>query len=86
MGNKSEKTKKQSTLNKSLLFAIEDVAKLLRTEVKKKESHFTASQNARSGSSSPDFVNNIEQIAKLLRLQVHASRSKKKRAWRQVKP
>lgn len=62
---------------KSLLFVIEDVAKLLRTEARKAQ--------PLSKSVSLHFVNNVEQIAKLLRSQVRLSPPKKKRAFSHIK-
>jgi hypothetical protein len=69
--------------NKSLLFAIEDMAKLLRNEVKKTESKLKKAIPINSSSSS--FVHNIEQIAQLLRDQTHkVVSSPKPRTWKQI--
>lgn len=83
MKNKLDKSQPK---NKSLLFAIEDVAKLLRTEVKKKESKLKKTVTARShNASSPDFVNSIQQIAKLLRMQTQDVSTKKRHGWKLVR-
>jgi DNA repair photolyase len=83
MSIQSENPEKPAKANKSLLFAIEDVAKLLRTEAKKTE--LKLKKTTTSISSSSDFVNSVEQIAKLLRTQVRKAEPKKKRGWSVVK-
>jgi ribosome-associated translation inhibitor RaiA len=84
MNTKSEESPQE---NKSLLFAIEDVAKLLRSEVKKEESKLKKGTTTHiTKAASPDFVNTVEQIAKLLRTQVYKVQpQKKKRGWTTVK-
>ncbi len=85
MNTQSDSPEKPAKANKSLLFAIEDVAKLLRTEAKKTESKLKTTTTRIPTSSSSDFVNSIEQIAKLLRTQVQKTQLKKKRGWSVVK-
>jgi hypothetical protein len=83
MNTKSEKSD-STPPKKSLIFAIEDVAKLLRTEVKKTEMEFKpaiTSQMPDSRSASPELINNLEQIAKFLRTQIAASRSRPQKKY-----
>jgi len=76
------KSKEPLPKNRSLLFAIEDLSKLLRNEVKKTASQLKKSTTSQiTSASSPDFVRTVEQIAKLLRSQAHKMHPKKKRAW-----
>jgi hypothetical protein len=84
MNTKSEESPPE---NKSLLFAIEDVARLLRSEVKKEESKLKKGTTTHiTRTSSTDFVNTVAQIAKLLRTQTHKVQPKKKnRGWSVVK-
>ena len=73
---------------KSLLFAIEDIAKLLRTEVKKGEPKPKTKKRTTTrlkSAATPNFVNAVEQLAKMLRTQVHKAELKKKRGWSIVK-
>lgn len=73
---------------KSLLFAIEDIAKLIRTEVKKSESKPKKRTAVRlQNKAAPNFVNAMEQIAKMLRTQAktYEPEPKKKRGWSLMK-
>ena len=65
---------------KSLILAIEEIAILLRKEVKSARAPLKKPSPSSSGLS-----NMVEQVAQLLRLELHTARSKKKRAWSSVK-
>ena len=76
----NEKNKKKSNPGKSFTVAIEQMAQLLRSEVKAQEQKLNATlqKTAPTGSLS----NTVEQIAKLLRTQITpAPQSTKKRSW-----
>ena len=62
----------------SFLVAFEQMAKMLRTEVKKETSIKVLNPNSLPSS----FRNSIEQIAKLLRSQTHVVKPLKKRSWK----
>ncbi|HEY2810330.1 MAG TPA: hypothetical protein VGJ00_02940 [Rhabdochlamydiaceae bacterium] len=78
----NDKRNKKQEREKSLLFVIEDVAKLLRTEAKKAERRLP---DAAGTSTSGPFTNSIGQIAKLLRTQTHAVRARQERTWTHMK-
>jgi hypothetical protein len=65
---------------KSLILAIEEIAILLRKEVKSVRAPFKKPTPSSSG-----FSNMVEQVAQLLRVELHATQPKKLRAWAPVK-
>jgi hypothetical protein len=65
---------------KSLIFAIEEIATLLRKEAKYK---LTPLKNP--GFTSSSLSNSVQQIAQLLRAELYTVRSKKRRSWIEVK-
>lgn len=65
---------------KSLAAAVEQMARLLRSEVKLKE---RATRGLPASSQTASFKNVLEQIAKLLRSQVRRTPTPKKRSWKQ---
>jgi hypothetical protein len=68
---------------KSFSVAFEQMAKLLRTEVKMKD----RMTKVLSSSSLPSsFQNALKQIAKLLRTKTHAMKPLKKRSWKKHAP
>jgi hypothetical protein len=88
MNTQSDTPEKPSQAKKSLLFAIEDIAKLLRTEVKKSDPKSKKRTATRlSGNASPNFFNAMEQIARMLRTQAKGNEPepKKKRGWSLMK-
>ncbi len=64
---------------KSFGAAFEQMAKLLRSEVKMKE---RSTKVLPSSSLPPSFRNSIEQIAKLLRSEIQVTKPAKKRTWK----
>lgn len=64
---------------KSFSVAFEQMAKLLRSEVKMKE---RSAKVIPTSSLSRSFRNSIEQIAKLLRSEIRAPKPGKKRSWK----
>jgi hypothetical protein len=65
---------------KSLIFAIEEIAILLRKKAKTERTPLKRPTVSSSGLS-----NRVEQVAQMLRQELRALRSKKKRAWTRVK-
>ena len=65
---------------KSFAAAIEQMAKFLRTEVKLKGRAVPISE----ASLPPTFINSLNQIAKLIRTQLHPQKKtkKRKRSWK----
>jgi hypothetical protein len=68
---------------KSFTAALEQVALLLRTELKLKDRD---TKVLKESSAPASFNKSIVQIAKLLRTQVRAGKSIKKRSWKVKKP
>ncbi len=67
---------------KSFSVAFEQMAQLLRTELKMKEK---ATKVIPSSALPPSFRNSIEQIAKLLRSEVRSAKPMKKRSWKKFR-
>lgn len=64
---------------KSFTAAFEQMAKLLRTEVKMKD---RSAKVIPPSSLPPSFRNSLDQIAKLLRKEIQPSKPLKKRSWK----
>ncbi len=69
---------KQPTGEKSFSVALEQVAQLLRTEVKLKD---RKTKVLSSSSLSTSLQNLVGQVAKLIRTEIHDAESSKKRSW-----
>jgi hypothetical protein len=67
---------------KSFSVAFEQMAQLLRTEVKMKDRQ---TKILSSSSLSPSFNHSLKQIAKLLRTEAQAVKTPKKRSWKNVR-
>lgn len=80
---KEQPSDPSSKPEKSFSVAIEQMAQLLRSEVKLKE---RGTRVLCSSSLHVSFKNSLERIAKLLRSQVHSAQSPKKPTWKRQSP
>lgn len=77
--DQSLRNEKRADPEKSFSAAIEQMAKLLRSQVKLKE---RMTKVLTSSPLSVSFKNSFEQIAKLIRTEIHSVRPFKKRSWK----
>ncbi len=74
-----KKDQPNSPSERSFTAAFEQMAKLLRSEVKMKE---RSAKVIPPSSLPPSFRNSLDQIAKLLRKEIQPSKPPKKRSWK----
>lgn len=75
---KEKSNNRKSTSDKSLSVAVEQIAQLLRSEVKLNE---RKTQVLSASSLSASLKNVVGQVAKILRTQITVKKTTKRRAW-----
>ena len=78
MKNKRPEPEPHPPQDRSFTVALEQMAQLLRTEIKLKDRQ----TKVLTPSSLPSLHNFIEQIAVMLRTQIHSKKTPKKRSWK----
>lgn len=78
MKNKRSEPEDSPPQNRSFTVALEQMAQLLRTEIKLKDRH----TKVLAPSSLPSLHNFVEQVAVMLRTQVQSKKKPKKRSWK----